>query len=87
VSRTKDQVAKRRAIGWQSSCKDFPYVVYLTDRRNLGGSIKLLPHPSLKSRSTFLPHRAAFFRTEAAAQRHLRGIDLLPHFAYIIGRW
>lgn len=63
-----------------------PYVIFLTDRRHLGGDIRLVPAPGVRCLSTALVHRAARFPTERKAKVHLRRLERLGRFYYSIGR-
>jgi hypothetical protein len=61
-----------------------PVVIFLTDKRELGRPIRLVPHPRFKQRTTQMAHRAARFATEKEARKFLRKLERLGRYCYTV---
>jgi hypothetical protein len=70
-----------------------PYLILITDRRRLGGEIRMVPRPRLSvpknpetkpQRTTGMIHRAARFATEYEARKFLRKLDRLSRYCYTV---
>jgi hypothetical protein len=70
-----------------------PYFILITDRRRLGGEIRMVPRPRLSvpknpetkpQRTTGMIHRAARFATEKEARKFLRKLGRLSRYCYTV---
>jgi hypothetical protein len=61
-----------------------PYLILMTDRRRLGGEIRIVPHPRYKQKTCYVPSRAARFATEKEARKFLRKLDRLARYCYTV---
>jgi hypothetical protein len=70
-----------------------PYFILVTDRRRLGGEIRMVPKPRLSvpknpetkpQRTTQMIHRAAKFPTEKEAKAFLKKLERLGRYCYTV---
>lgn len=64
-----------------------PYVIYITDRTELGAIIRLVPKGYLRQRTTMTAGRAERFRTKAEATRYLKAeVRRDGRHSYMVGK-